>query len=234
MRPPKACHRCRQSKRKCTRRSGRVGDACDQCQAKNLKCAGSLTTALVRPLPLLPRNDNPREAALPDAVDVTIDVAVRLVGFYLTKLHNRPHSLFHPVTLRSNVQDGSINKALLLALCSMAARFDEDDHIRSLESSYMDESKRLLLSNLERICVENVQTCILLANLYAAHLNPTSEALFFRKCHQPIMAFVGQPLTTLRYCGQFASNHGCRHLSSGDDTGRPRNQKESMVDPVYG
>lgn len=187
MRPPKACHGCRQSKRRCTRRSGRVGDACDQCQAKNLKCAGSFTTrsAQARPPPLLPRSGSPPETTLDNSTDVTIDVAVRLVDFYLTKLHNQPHSLFHPATLRAKVQNGSINKALLLAICSMGARFDEDDQIRSLENSYMNESKRLMLADLERICVENAQTCILLANLYAAHLNPSSEALFFRKCHHP-------------------------------------------------
>lgn len=55
----------------------------------------------------------------------------------------------------------------------------------------MDESKRLLLADLERICVENIQTCILLANLYAAHLNPSSEALFFRKCQRPKIVVVG-------------------------------------------
>ena len=33
MKPPKACHECRRTKRKCTRISGRVGDSCDQCRA---------------------------------------------------------------------------------------------------------------------------------------------------------------------------------------------------------
>lgn len=216
MRPPKACHGCRQSKRKCTRRSGRVGDACDQCHL-------SLANAPARRLPLLPRSESPLEPALNNSVDVTIDDAVRLVGFYLTKVHNRPHSLFHSVTLQAKVRDGSVNKALLLAICSMGARFDEDDQIRSLENSYMDESKRLLLADLERICIENVQTCMLIANLYAAHLNPLSEALFFRKCHHSMMvASVCNPLTTSRHCRQFVTNHGCRNLSSGDDSGRPR------------
>lgn len=223
MRPPKACHRCRQSKRKCTRRSDRVGDACDQCLAKNLKCGSSFKNASARPLPLLPRSPSPREATpqVPNSVDVTIDVAVRLVDLYLTKLHNRPHSLFHPVTLRAQVQDGSINKALLLAICSMAARFDGDDHIRSLENSYMGESKRLLLADLERICIENVQTCILLANLYVAHLNPSSEALFFRKCSRPLQVVVGLRLTTARHCRQFTTNPRRRHWSSGNNTDRP-------------
>lgn len=223
MRPPKACHRCRQSKRKCTRRSERVGDACDQCKAKNLKCGSSFKNASARPPPLLPRSESPREATLhaPNLVDVTIDVAVRLVDLYLTKLHNRPHSLFHPVTLQTQVQDGSINKALLLAICSMAARFDDDGHIRSLENTYMDESKRLLLADLERNCIENVQTCILLANLYVAHLNPSSEALFFRKCYCPKRIAISLRLTTARYCRQFATNPGRRHWPCGNNSGRP-------------
>ena len=219
MRPPKACRTCRQSKRKCTRQSGRVGDACDQCQAKNLKCPGSLTSAPARPLALLPRSESSRDTTIHSSADVTLAVAIRLVDFYLVKLHNRPHSLFHPATLRAKVQDGSINKALLLAICSMAARFDEDDQIRSLENSYMESSKQLLLADLERICVENVQTCILLANLFAAHLNPSSEALFFRKCRHPIMVVTSQPLTTSRYWCQLVTNHECRQFPSGNDTG---------------
>jgi hypothetical protein len=107
-------------------------------------------------------------------------IAARLVDHYLAKLHNRPHSLFHPAKLRREVQDGSINKALLLAICCMGARFDDDDQVRSLENRLMDESKRLLLADLETVSIENVQTCILIANLAAAHLNPSSEALFFR------------------------------------------------------
>ncbi|KAF5672747.1 hypothetical protein FDENT_10549 [Fusarium denticulatum] len=62
----------------------------------------------------------------------------------------------------------------------MGARFDAHENIRALEDTYIGESKRLLLADLENICIENVQTCILIANLYAAHLNPSSEALFFR------------------------------------------------------
>ncbi|KAF9772399.1 hypothetical protein IL306_009895, partial [Fusarium sp. DS 682] len=178
MKPPKACHECRRTKRKCTRRSGRVGDSCDQCQMKSLKCTGSLTNVAPRTHALLP-NLSPMWHQ-DTSIDVPVEAAGRLVDYYLSKLHNRPHSLFHPATLKEQVQDGSINKALLLSICSMGARFDADDDIRSLESTYNNESKCLLLADLENICIENVQTCILIANLYAAHLNPSSEALFFR------------------------------------------------------
>lgn len=182
MKPPKACHECRRTKRRCTRRSGQVGDSCDQCQMKSLKCTASLANVPARTHALLP---NPSPTRHQDtSIDVPVDVAIRLVDYYLTKLHNRPHSLFHPATLKKQVQNGSVNKALLLSICSMGARFDADDDVRSLESTYNNESKRLLLADLENICIENVQTCILIANLYAAHLNPSSEALFFRKLHQ--------------------------------------------------
>jgi hypothetical protein len=112
--------------------------------------------------------------------DVPLHIAARLVHHYLDKVHNRPHSLFYPTKLRKEVQDGSINEALLLAICCMGARFDDDPQVRSLENSLMDESKRLLLGDLENVCFEEVQTCILVANLAAAHLNPSSESLFFR------------------------------------------------------
>ncbi|KAF5536721.1 hypothetical protein FPHYL_12931 [Fusarium phyllophilum] len=171
MKPPKACTECRRTKRKCTRQNGQLGDSCDQCQLKHLKCTSCLTNVTARTLALLPNLTT---------IDIPVNVATRLVDHYLTKLHNRPQSLFHPATLKKQVQDGSVNKALLLSICSMGARFDAHDRIRSLESTYIGESKRLLLADLENICIENVQTCILIANLYAAHLNPSSEALFFR------------------------------------------------------
>ncbi|KAF5543830.1 hypothetical protein FMEXI_6889 [Fusarium mexicanum] len=176
MKPPKACHECRRTKRKCTRQSGRIGDSCDQCQAKKLKCTG--VWAPTRTHALLPSSSPTQQQV--SGIDVPVEVAARLVDYYLVKLHNRPHSLFHPATLKKQVRDGSVNKALLLSLCAMGSRFDEDEQIRCLENSYNNESKRLLLADLENICIENVQTCILIANLFAAHLNPSSETLFFR------------------------------------------------------
>lgn len=104
-----------------------------------------------------------------------------VVKLYLEKLHDRPHSLFHPATLKAQVCDGLLNRALLLAICSTGSRFSLELEMRQLESRLMSESKSLLLADLETICVENIQCCILIANLCAAHLNPKSEALFFRK-----------------------------------------------------
>lgn len=190
MKPPKACRNCRESKRKCARQSNRVGEPCDPCQQRNLVCAGSVARLPTSPHSLLPKpakihneinSSETNESLCVRSQELPIHIATRLVDYYLDKLHNRPHSLFQPTKLRTQVQDGSVNKALLLAICSMGSRFDDNEQIRLLENSLMEESKRLLLTDLENICIENVQTCILIANLYAAHLNPSSEALFFRR-----------------------------------------------------
>ncbi|KAH7006928.1 fungal-specific transcription factor domain-containing protein [Ilyonectria destructans] len=187
MKHPRACRQCRESKRRCVRHSHQVGEPCEPCQRRNLVCAGSRTIG--RSQSLLPKADEPQSQEVipeptaspkPPCPCVPTHVAVRLVDHYLNKLHNRPHSLFHPAKLRMQVRDGSVNQALLLAICSMASRFDDDEEIRLLEKRLMDESKSKLLADLENICIENIQTCILIANLYAAHLKPSSEALFFR------------------------------------------------------
>jgi hypothetical protein len=53
--------------------------------------------------------------------------------------------------------------------------------MRSLELLLTTESKQLLLADVENVCLENIQACILVANLCAAHANSSSEFLFFRK-----------------------------------------------------
>ncbi|KAK1708004.1 fungal-specific transcription factor domain-containing protein [Colletotrichum lupini] len=188
MKPPKACRQCRESKRKCLRRILAVGEPCDTCRARSLPCASSLSRVPPSPLPLLPRpepapslsNTSTPTSTKTEGISLPLHTAVLLVDYYLDKLHNRPHSLFHPAKLRQEVQDGSISRILLLAICSMGSRFALDEETRALEAGLMEESKRMLLANLENVCVENIQACILIANLCAAHLNPSSEALFFR------------------------------------------------------
>lgn len=191
MKTPKACRQCRDSKRKCTRLAQAAGEPCDQCQKRSLSCTGIFGSHPKTPSPavLLPKQDLETRAEADTRTshedlgpaDVSPGEAVVLVDYYLDKLHNRPASLFHPHRLRKQVRECSLNRALLLAICSMGSRFSPDEEIRAREISLMNESKRLLLADLENICLENVQTCIMIANLSAAHLKPSSEALFFRE-----------------------------------------------------
>lgn len=185
MRYPRACTQCRESKRKC-KRDG-LDQPCIQCTQRRLRCTLIPRSANSRPTALAPQEP---AACYHDANPlICLSGALKhdLVNLYLEKLHDRPHSLFHASTLRAQVRGGSVSPALLLALCSAGSRFSHDPGTRALEMRLMNESKRLLLSNLESMSVENVQCCILIANLCAAHLNPTSEALFFREQVQPIV-----------------------------------------------
>lgn len=113
-------------------------------------------------------------------IDLPEQVIQELVSHYLSKIHDRPHSLFHPSTLRENIHNGHVSQALLFAICAMGSRFSRDPQIRLLESQLIFESKRLLKADLENICLENIQTCVLVANLCAAHSDTSTEALFFR------------------------------------------------------
>jgi hypothetical protein len=185
MKTPKACRQCREGKRRCIRPTQAVGEPCEPCEKRKLRCAGILGRQPPAATLLFPKPERkpPVDGAASvdsEALDISPEVATILVQYYLVKLHNRPHSLFHPARLLKQVADGSLSRPLLLALCSMGSRFSPDRTLRAREMCLMDESKRLLLADLENICVENIQTCILIANLCAAHLNPTSEALFFR------------------------------------------------------
>ena len=104
-----------------------------------------------------------------------------LVDEYLTKIHGRPHSIFHAATLWRDIRERRASKQLILAICAMGAHVSARPNVRSLVPLLTSESKRLLQIDLERICLENIQPCILVANLSVAHANPSSEFLFFRK-----------------------------------------------------
>ncbi|KAF4991867.1 hypothetical protein FDECE_13894 [Fusarium decemcellulare] len=140
MKQPTACRQCRESKRKCIRRG--AGNACVTCLRRRVQCDASLRKYSALPSSLLPKQPSTHDDTLhpnqsKPTLDLSTEVAQELVEHYLIKIHDRPHSLFHPPTLR-----------------------DEAD--------------------LENICLENIQTCILIANLCAGHFNPSSEALYFR------------------------------------------------------
>lgn len=138
-----------------------------------------------RDIHLLPRNLEPREGNQENKdlqrFDLNYTVINELVDHYIDKIHDRPHSLFHLPTLRENVQSQSINEPLLLAICSLGSRLSKRPDIRSLEPQLTYKAKSLILADLENICLENIQTCILVANICGANGSPSSEALFFRE-----------------------------------------------------
>lgn len=184
----KSCQQCRDAKRKCipVKDSDSV-PCCSRCLRHHLACSHSQIQQLVRtrlearqPLARPSKESQTQNKTVDDFLSDDGSVYV-LVHEYLAKIHGRPHSIFHVATLWKDIRERQASKALILAICAMGAHVSTQPALRSLEPLLTAESKRLLLIDLERICLENIQTCILVANLCVAHANPSSEFLFFRK-----------------------------------------------------
>lgn len=182
-----SCQQCRDAKRKCIYADhGSSDPSCQRCKRRTLKCSrswlqqrGATTRRPVAPAPPAsppaPSPTKTLEGFLSNAESVS-----RLVQEYMSRIHGRPHSIFHGATLWRDIREGRAGQALILSICAMGAHTVDDPALRSLEPLLTAECKRLLLADLERVCLETVQTCILVANLCVAHGNSSSEFLFFR------------------------------------------------------
>jgi hypothetical protein len=171
MKLAKACRQCRDGKRKCDKAT--TGIACKQCTRRKLQCS-SAAAMLERPLL------NPQTRA-PDSVHILppLDVRRELCDLYISHIHDKPHTLFHEPTLRQQVADGSVSRAILYGVMGLSVRFSTHAEIRLQAERFSMESKRELKAGLEDICLENVQACIIVGNLCGAEGNNDSEALFF-------------------------------------------------------
>jgi hypothetical protein len=199
----RSCRQCRDAKRKCIPGKGSaLSTPCDRCLRHHLPCSHSQATLLrTRTLhPRRPGSQSPTESQtrakrVDDFLADDGSVAV-LVHEYLSKIHGRPHSIFHDATLWKDIRDRHASRALILAICAMGAHVSNQPTLRSLEPLLTAESKRLLQLDLEHVCLANIQTCILVANLCVAHANPSSEFLFFRefsRCKSYVPNCVGAP-----------------------------------------
>lgn len=103
----------------------------------------------------------------------------KLVESYLRFIHDRPHSIFHRQSLWRMIEQKTIPAQLLYSVCSLGAHVCPDLELRSYKTILAKHAKRLLWADVENVCLENIQTCILLANIVAADQDPSSEVLFF-------------------------------------------------------
>lgn len=107
------------------------------------------------------------------------DLVLELVGLYFHYMHDRSHTLFHKHTLLESVRSKTCSTAVLCAICSIGLRFAESAEKQSLMQALAEESKTALHQNLERLCLANVQACVLLAEIAATDLQTETEALYF-------------------------------------------------------
>lgn len=175
MRPAKACLECRATKRRCVRLDNdKSRDDCLGCRSRQIRCTRSLTRQrsqntmpLIAPVSTsyngLPSDEDSREC----------------VGLYLQFIHERPHSIFHEKTLWQDLSSGELSRSLLLAICALGCRFSTRHNLRVLSTAYQVQSSTIFATQLEQISLSNIQTAILLANIYAAGERNDLEALYF-------------------------------------------------------
>lgn len=184
MKPSTACPQCRVAKRRCVRESSE--QPCKPCRQRNLTC-GSADTQ--RRETRHTRRTGSRGGISPTHNDASKDIVDRisrselagLVEIYLTKIHGQAHSIFHPPTLRWRLRNDSVPKALLYAMSAIGSKFSPDPQHREAGRHLALEAKRLLQADMENICLENTQACILVSMLSAGNCHISSEALFIRK-----------------------------------------------------
>ncbi|KAH8659055.1 hypothetical protein BGZ61DRAFT_499916 [Ilyonectria robusta] len=169
----------------------KVATACTQCRASKRKCwlpkhTRGLVPCAQWPQPSPNKPQQPTETpSTPPLIPPLRSPALsdhltrRLVENYIWCIHDRPHSIFHLPTLRSAVRAKRLPPAILQALLSFGSLFHPDPDVSSLAPGFFEDAKRHLHLDLENVCVENVQACILIANLSAALLRASSEALYF-------------------------------------------------------
>lgn len=191
MRNSTACIECRRAKRRCIRQG--PSEACISCQQRQLECKGKLHRSHMGPRLLASRSNDTvgivrRSSQSPERhksrkPTLSNGTTVELVDLYLDRFDSRPHTIFHPDTLRSAVRNGNLNTALLYAICALGCKFSGNPETRDQGAVLAAESKRLLQADISNICLENIQTCILIAMFSVGHGDSSSETLFFRTYH---------------------------------------------------
>lgn len=178
MRLPSACTQCRARKSRC--HSILPCGTCQRCRDQSVSCSLAkkhrLTSRTIAKANAVDDSSQHAEetcAGLPEAS------LAKLVQSYLRFIHDRPHSIFHHQSLWKSIQQKTISTQLLYSICSLGAHVCPDLHLRSSKTILANHAKRLLWRDVENVCIENIQTCILLANIATAANDPTSEVLFF-------------------------------------------------------
>lgn len=121
-----------------------------------------------------------------------------LVDLYFRFIHDSPHSLFHEPTFKASVAEGTVSKPVLLAMLGLSARYvifssfayqnprNSSDSRFATESGivargpmYRAQATAALKEDLEHICIENIQACILVGNNFFGEGDADAESLYF-------------------------------------------------------
>lgn len=175
----KACHECRRSRRKCIQANSGPHTPCLPCEHRNLKCSKASRPADSQRLAAATSSLQSRDLEQDTSAILSSDEIAECVHLYFRFIHDRPHSLFHETTVRSQVEHEEMSRCLLFAICATGCRFSLNTKVQNCSMDLRTKSSRIFSGALETITLSNIQTCVLLANLYAADNNNDLEALYF-------------------------------------------------------
>ncbi|KIH91221.1 hypothetical protein SPBR_01542 [Sporothrix brasiliensis 5110] len=102
-----------------------------------------------------------------------------LVSLYFRLIDQKPHSLFHEPSFRASIAAGTASRTVLICMMAMCARFSTQPDVRARGPIYIAEAKAALKSDIENICIENLQACILVGNICAGDCDSNAESLYF-------------------------------------------------------
>ncbi|KAL4964607.1 uncharacterized protein BDV14DRAFT_209218 [Aspergillus stella-maris] len=174
MKVAKSCRQCRAAKRKCTRTDVSSHLACTLCGQRGLDCS-----LIAVSKPKLPQIIAPAVVVPGRADKLSSDARDELIDLYFQIIHDKPHTLFHPASLKSRVQTGSLPDATLFSILALAARFSEDQHIRKQTRSFFQTAKDSFKKTLENVNLDNVHAAALIGNICGVEGEPRGESLFF-------------------------------------------------------
>ncbi|RHZ61791.1 uncharacterized protein CDV56_103322 [Aspergillus thermomutatus] len=177
-----SCSQCRAAKRKCT--AGPVPhSACMPCLQRRQDCSLSARSDSTYPKSLAPAVSVPFNhrdiSTTDDRADVEDDVRDQLVDLYLKLIHDKPHTLFHPSSLKTRIRNGSLPRSILFSILTLAARFVSHPDIRQRVQAFFEAAKNSVKKAIDEVSLDNIHATILIGNICGAEGDPNGESLFF-------------------------------------------------------
>ncbi|KAF2459632.1 hypothetical protein BDY21DRAFT_338784 [Lineolata rhizophorae] len=188
MKVAKACKQCRTSKRKCSLMEGR--GSCAPCAQRKLQCSlasqtGRESSRLHRPI--LPQKADSTASTSGDLDDISSEVCDDLVDLYLRLIHDKPHTLFHPRTIRERIQRGTAPKGIVYCIMALGGRFSRDSQIVARVPEFSSKARSLVKANIDDISLESIQATILLGNIIGADGDHDAASLFFGEAFRGVL-----------------------------------------------
>lgn len=175
MKVAKSCLQCREAKKRCLQIQG---EACSPCIKRKVQCSFEQSSRKQSRRKLEPAiTKDSEDSACPCSV-LSTSAILDLVDRYIEYVHDKPHSLFHQPTLRQAVRYRTLRPVLLCGICGIGARFSNDIDVKGTSQRFADHAKQLLQHDLDNVCLENIQACILVASLCSSVSQIAAEALY--------------------------------------------------------